>query len=469
MDHVARVRASEEFLKRLAAALRGAQLYSPAHPLVRKAFDALNESLTALLTDQPSIAVGIIGNEIIIGDTPMSKAAESLGEMIKRLKSLGIERIAIDRGVTPEELQTLAMTIAHPERKPGEAAPGVEAADPLAVFGSLTHIRVGRIQTEEKKEESKQDIAAVRRMYNDATNLAGSVWDMAKSEGVPDPRAARALVDSLAQAVSSNRTALIALTALKSYDNYTFTHMVNVSILTMSQARALGMDGQPLRELGLAALMHDIGKVRTPTEILNKPEKLTDAEFEIMRMHVVDGAEILRRTPEMPPVAPVVAFEHHLRIDGTGYPFGVKRTALNIGTQLCGIADVYDAMRSQRAYQQAFPSDRILEVLKRNDGHQFDQNLVRRFTQLLGIYPPGNLVRLDEGSIAVVLAVHAPDPYKPRVKIVMTPNGEMHEFPIEINLWELPENASGPRTVTASLDPAQYSIDPLTYLESTSK
>ena len=288
---------------------------------------------------------------------------------------------------------------------------------------------------------------------------------MAKSEGVPDPKAARALVDSLAQAVQSNRTALIALTALKSYDNYTFTHMVNVSILTMSQARALGMDGQPLRELGLAALMHDIGKVRTPTEVLNKPEKLTDAEFEVMRMHVVDGAEILRRTPEMPAVAPVIAFEHHLRLDGTGYPFGVKRTALNIGTQLCGIADVYDAMRSQRAYQQAFPSDRILEVLRRNDGHQFDQNLVRRFTQLLGIYPPGNLVRLDDGSIAVVLAVHAPDPYKPRVTIVMTPTGEMHEFPVEINLWELPENVSGPKNVTASLDPAQYAIDPLTYLE----
>jgi putative nucleotidyltransferase with HDIG domain len=468
MDPVARLRASEEFLKRLAAALRGAQLYSADHPLVRKAFDALSESLTSLLADQPSIAVGIIGNEIIIGDLPMSKAAESFGEMIRRLKSLGIERIAIERGVTPEELQTLAMTIAHPERKPGEAAPGVEPADPTAAFNSLRHIRVGRIQTEEKSEEKAHDIATIRKLYSEATSLASSVWDMAKSEGVPDPKAARALVDSLAQAVSANRTALIALTALKNYDNYTFTHMVNVSILTMSQARALGLDGQPLRELGLAALMHDIGKVRTPTEVLNKPDKLTDAEFEIMRMHVVDGAEILRRTPEMPALAPVIAFEHHLRIDGTGYPFGAKRATLNIGTQLCGIADVYDAMRSQRTYQQAFPSDRILEVLKRNDGHQFDQNLVRRFTQLLGIYPPGNLVRLDDGSIAVVLAVHAPDPFRPRVKLVMSNSGDMFEFPIEVNLWELPTDAQGPRSVTACLDPAQYAIDPLTYLETKS-
>jgi putative nucleotidyltransferase with HDIG domain len=464
VDQVARLRTADDFVRKLAAALRAGQLYAPSHPLVQRAFDSLNEALQQLLTDQQTIAIGIIGQEIIVGDVPLPKAAESMGEMIRRLKSLGIERIAFDRGVTPDQVQTLALTIAHPERRPGQAAPGAEASDPLSVLNGLSHIRVGRIQTEEKKETSAADIATIRRLYADATNVAGSVWEMAKTEGTPDPKAARALVDGLAQAVSANRTALIALTALKNYDNYTFTHMVNVSILTMSQARALGIEGTTLRELGLAALMHDIGKVRTPTEILNKPEKLTDSEFTVMRMHVVDGAEILRRTPEMPSVAPIIAFEHHLRLDGTGYPFGVKRNGLNVGTMLCSIADVYDAMRSQRAYQQAFPSDRILEVMKRNDGHQFDQHLVRRFTQLLGIYPPGNLVRLDDGALAVVMAVHAPEPYKPRVKVIAKPAGELIEKPYEINLWEVNAETPGPKAVTAPLDPAAHGIDPLTYL-----
>src|SRR5204863_6735437 len=142
---------------------------------------------------------------------------------------------------------------------------------------------------------------------------------------------------------------------------------------------------------GMSALMHDIGKVRTPKEILNKPEKLTDAEFVIMRRHVVDGAEILRRTPEMPVLAPVVAFEHHLRLDGSGYPFSVKRDALNLGSMLCAIADVYDAMRSQRAYQQADPSDRIIAVLERNAGAQMVHDLVRRFVQLAGVDPPDDV------------------------------------------------------------------------------
>jgi putative nucleotidyltransferase with HDIG domain len=464
VDPVSRLRSADDLVRKLAAALRAGQLYAPSHPLVQRAFDTLNEALTQVLTDQPTIAIGIIGQEIIVGDVPLPRAAESMGEMIRRLKSLGIERIAFDRGVTPDEVQTLALTVAHPERRPGETAPGVEPADPLGVLTSLPHIRVGRIQTEEKKETSAADIATIRRLYSDATNIAGSVWELAKTEGMPDPKAARALVDSLAQAVSANRTALIALTALKNYDNYTFTHMVNVSILTMSQARAIGIDGATLREMGLAALMHDIGKVRTPTEILNKPDKLTDSEFVVMRMHVVDGAEILRRTPEMPAIAPVIAFEHHLRLDGTGYPFGVKRSGLNVGTMLCSIADVYDAMRSQRAYQLAFPSDRILEVLKRNDGQQFEQHLVRRFTQLLGIYPPGNLVRLDDGAVAVVMAVHAPEPFKPRVKVIVTPKGEHLETPYEVNLWEAMEEAHGPKAITAPLDPAVHGIDPLTYL-----
>ncbi|HET9705881.1 MAG TPA: HD-GYP domain-containing protein [Vicinamibacterales bacterium] len=463
-EPVSRLRAADEFMRRFGAALRAAQLYAPTHPLVQRAFEGLTESVGQMLIDQPSIAIGIIGQEVIVADMPIPKAAESMGEMIRRLRSLGIERIQFDRGVTPDQLQSLAMTIAHPERKAGQPGPGVEPQDLTSAFNRLTHIKVGRIQAEHEQEQSAADIETLRRLYSDATGVAASMWDMAKAEGKPDPKAARALVDSLAQAVSSNRTALIALTALKNYDNYTFTHMVNVSILTMSQARALGIDGQMLRELGLAALMHDIGKVRTPTEILNKPDKLTESEFVVMRMHVIDGAEILRRTPEMPAIAPVVAFEHHLRLDGTGYPVGAKRKGLNVGTMLCSIADVYDAMRSQRAYQQAFPSERILEVMKRSDGQQFDQHLVRRFTQLLGIYPPGNLVRLDNGSIAVVMATHAPEPFKPRIKVVISKTGQRIEKPFEYNLWEAPPNTPGPKSVQASLDPADYDIDPLTYL-----
>jgi putative nucleotidyltransferase with HDIG domain len=223
----------------------------------------------------------------------------------------------------------------------------------------------------------------------------------------------------------------------------------------------VGVDGPLLREFGLAALMHDIGKVKTPNEILNKPDKLTEPEYDILKRHTVDGAQILRKTPEMPTLVPVVAFEHHLRADGTGYP-SAERPQLNLGTTLCGIADVYDAMRSQRVYQPAFPTDRILAVLQRNDGKQFDQHLVRRFVQLVGIYPAGNLVRLYGGEIAVVLRAHAADPYRPRVRVLIDRDGIPLGNPQELNLWEMADDNDN--AIQAPLDPADYDIDPLLQL-----
>ena len=450
-----RFQLSDELLRRFAASLRSAQLYSKGHPIIGRNLESLWAAIQLLHGLESSIVIGLVGDEVIVDDMPMAKA-ETLGPLVRRLQQTGVERITIDRGVTLDELSGFIEAVTDVEKQnPEEAA---------AAFPAFPHIRVGRVTVEQRVEGNLADMATIKRLYNDALSVAGSLWESAETEGKPDATMARTMIDGLAQAVAQNRTALLALTTLKNYDNYTFTHMVNVSILTMGQARGLGIDGPLLREFGLAALMHDIGKVKTPLEVLNKPDKLTDDEFTVMKRHVVDGAEILRKTPDIPALAPVVAFEHHLRMDGSGYPHGVTRASLNVGTMLCSIADVYDAMRSQRGYQQAFPTDRILQVLKRNDGQQFDQNLVRRFVQLIGIYPAGNLVRLNTGEIAVVIKVHAPDPYRPHVRVLIERDGTRVEIPYELTLWEVPaENADPqrPASVVAPLDPKNYDFDPL--------
>ena len=450
-----RLQMAEELLRSFSATMRSVQLYSKAHPIIAKNISAFSTAIQLLHSLEPAIVIGMVGNEIIVDDTPVSRS-ETLAPTIRRLKQAGIERITIDRGVTIEELAMFAAAVAALDR--------LEDTDvgAAASFAHLPHIRVGRVVVEQRVDADAGDMGTIRRMYSDAVSVAGNVWESAQTEGQPDATIARTMIDGLAQAVAQNRTALLALTTLKNYDNYTFTHMVNVSILMMGQARALGIDGALLREFGLAALMHDIGKVRTPLEVLNKPDKLTDDEFAIMKRHVVDGAEILRGTPDIPALAPIVAFEHHLRMDGTGYPNRVDRSALNLGTMLCGIADVYDAMRSQRAYQQSMPTDRILQVLKRNDGQQFDQNLVRRFVQLLGIYPVGNFVRLNTGDVAVVRQVHAPDPYRPEVRVIFDKTGARIELPYDINLWEAQPEDGVPSSITAPVDPADYELDPLT-------
>jgi putative nucleotidyltransferase with HDIG domain len=444
----------ENLARRFAAAVRGRQLYAPDHPLQRQHVTQLADTLAVLHATRPSIALGVVGGQLIVADTPLPRATGALVELLGRLTSSGIERITIDAGVTETDLETFVSWVASlTQQRASEPEP------PPA----LTHISVGRIAAESEQTGIAQDMAALQRLYDDAETSAESIFESAQVEGRPELSLVRDTVEGLAESIAQNRTALIALTAMKGYDNYTFTHMVNVSILAMAQAEALGIEGQTLREFGMAALMHDIGKVRTPRDILQKSGPLTDDEFVVMKRHVVDGAEILRRTPEMPIMAPTVAFEHHLRVDGTGYP-DVRRPSLNLATMLTGIADVYDAMRSQRAYQQAFPSDRILAVMKRNDGKQFDQNLVRRFVQLIGIYPPGTVVRLSTNEIAIVLQVHAPDPHRPRVRILRDSQGRRVPSEPTRHLWKTLDGAEDDVHVTTPLHAADYGVDPLEYL-----
>ncbi|MEO6213910.1 MAG: HD-GYP domain-containing protein [Vicinamibacterales bacterium] len=453
MDITSRVAQYDEILRRFASGVRAAQLYSRDHPLVARNVDGLLAALKPLLELSPSVTIGIVDAQFIVADTPMLKASAAMGELIKRVKGQQIERIEFERGVGADEALGFMLAVAALAAKPERE-----------LAWNFPHIRIGRITMQEHRSDGVAgDMAAIRRLYAGAVSAAEGAWQAAATEGTPDLPSALQAIEQLAEAVTQHRTALVALTAMRNYDNYTFTHMVNVSILTMGQARALGLEGRLLREFGLSALMHDIGKVRTPKEILNKPERLTEAELQIMHRHTVDGAEILRRTPEMPVLTPVVAFEHHLRTDGTGYPTGARRDSLNLATMLCSIADVYDAMRSQRQYQQAFPTDRILAVLKRDDGSQFDQHLVRRFVQLLGIYPPGTLVKLSTGEIAVVLQVHAPDPYRPRVRVLFDAGGTRVDVPEDRNLFDTIGDAQ--HSVTGPLDPDLYGIDPLSFLE----
>ena len=272
---------------------------------------------------------------------------------------------------------------------------------------------------------------------------------------MPDVPAALQTVEGLAEAVTQNRTALVALTAMRNYDNYTFTHMVNVSILTMGQARALGIDGRLLREFGLSALMHDIGKVRTPKEILNKPDKLTDEEFVIMRRHTVDGAEILRRTPEMPILAPVVAFEHHLRLDGTGYPFGVKRQRAqrrDDAVQHLGHLRRDAVAARLSAGLPHRPDPRGAEAQRRHPVRSAPGAAVRAAARHL---PAGQSGAADHRRGRGGVQVHAPDPYRPRVRVLFSASGARLDLPYDRNLWEPAHPAAEPTAWSAPVDPGR--------------
>jgi putative nucleotidyltransferase with HDIG domain len=448
-----------DLLRHFAASIKVLQLYAQDHPIVTKAIEQFFETIERAHVEAAEVVIGFVDQQVVVNGTPLLDVLGA-AETADRLRAAGIERIAFDRGLLADELASFVRRVAAAQPQRGE-----EADEGQAAALSSEHIHVGRIKVQQRVEAEPGGIGAILQSYRNAVAGAEDIWNQAQVETKLDPKLAIGVVDSLASAVLQNQRAMTALTALYEYDNYTFTHMVNVSVLTMAQAQSLGIDGPQLRQFGMAGLMHDIGKIRTPGEILAKPDRLTEKEMAIMMRHPVDGAEMLRLQLELPTLTAVVAFEHHLRLDGTGYPVGVSDPSLNLATQLCSIADVYDAMRVQRVYQRAFPTDRIVAVLRQNDGARFDQRLVRRFSQLMGIYPVGNLVRLDNGMLAVVLRIHAPDPARPAVRVVAGPDGKPLSRPYDIALW-VDESPDGPppRIVTP-VDPTHTDIDPLLYLD----
>jgi putative nucleotidyltransferase with HDIG domain len=446
---------AEELVRRLAAALRGTELYAPTHPLVQRGIDALTAAIIDGLASASSIVIAFIGDEVVVDAVRLPKGAASLVGFARDLREQEVEKITLSRGLAKEEVRSFVSVLTD-RKSPLPVAERVMAR-------GIRNIAVGRVVVEEVSGE-QAGIAAAQRVYTTAVETAETLWQAAKAGEQPDPGAARKIIDGLARLVTQDRTSLMALTALKKYDNYTFTHMVNVSALAMAQARALNLDGTLLREFGFAALMHDIGKVNTPLEVLNKPDKLTKEEFDIMKRHVVDGAHILRRTPEMPALAPIVAFEHHLKQDLSGYPEKIGSRKLNLCTMIVSIADVFDALRSTRPYRKGLATDRIRNIMGEQTNPAFNQVLLKRFVNLMGLFPVGNLVRLNTDELAVVTAEHPSDPFRPQVKIISDSKGDMLEEPLLTNTWERDGRGDHPRAVVEAVDSEPLGIDPLTYL-----
>ena len=451
MDHAK----AEDLIRRLAAALRSTELYSPAHPLVQRGIDALTTAAVERLQAAPSIVIGVIGDEVVVDGTRLPRGSASLIGFARDLRDRGIEKMTMTRGLSRTEIGHLIAAFT-------DHASAVPLPERLLARG-VRNVALGRIAVDEESGD-QAGIAAARRVYGTAVETAETLWNAAKAGDQPDPGAARKIIDGLARLVTQDRTSLMALTALKKYDNYTFTHMVNVSALAMAQARALNIDGPLLREFGFAALMHDIGKVNTPLEILNKPGKLTTDEFEVMKQHVVDGAHILRRTPEMPALAPIVAFEHHLKQDLSGYPEKIGSRKLNLCTMIVSIADVFDALRSNRTYREGMATVRIRSIMGEQGNPAFNQVLLKRFVNLMGLFPVGTLVRLTNGEIAVVTAEHPSDPFRPQVKIIVDRSNAVLETPVLANTWDRDSGGEHPHAVVEAVDPESTDIDPLKYL-----
>jgi len=301
-------------------------------------------------------------------------------------------------------------------------------------------------------------------IVEDVKKTLRSIREAVGSDLKADLKQVGGLVGEMARGVERNPDAMIWLARLKSADQYSYDHAVDVSVHLMVFGRFLGLPPKTVEMLGLAGLMQDVGKVDIPTEILNNPEALSDDEYALVQSHVASSLEILIGQPGFSVEVLDIVASHHERADGSGYPRRLKGEKLSLHAELAGLIDSYCAMTRQRSYQAAISSQKALEDLIRMRGSKFREPVVDQFIQCIGLYPIGTLVELNSGEVAVVIQQNQVRRLKPRVMIVLGPDKTVERRPRTVDLMMEPTFGTGqPYAIVHSLPTDAYGINPAEY------
>jgi len=300
----------------------------------------------------------------------------------------------------------------------------------------------------------QEELRRVDKMYGEALGYAHEFIDDIKNGKPFDFNEAAPLVNDFIDSVFRNESAAAAISKLKAFDEYTYTHCINVSILAVILGKRLGYSRDRLELLGIAGLFHDAGKAVIPNNILNKPDKLTDEEMNIMRTHPLRGYQILKEQPGIPEEVLRGCLEHHEKHDGSGYPRGLKGDEISDFSRLLTVVDVYDALTSRRVYKDPMPPGQVLAMMYKWRVTDFHPNIVEEFIKSLGVYPVGSFVRLSSGKHAVVVDHNPVDPLHPSVRVVY--DSRMHQIPmVTVNLADEGDKVK----ITDVINPDEYKVD----------
>jgi len=309
-----------------------------------------------------------------------------------------------------------------------------------------------------------EELPAARQVYKAAKLIIQQAMEDVRMGRALNMESVSEVVGSMADSILRSPDALTSLTRLKQFDEYTFFHSVNTSALALSVGKHLGYAREPLLQLGTGMLLHDIGKTMIPVEILNKPGRYEAHEFEIMKQHVLRGAEILSNTTGLTDTFLKPTLEHHERVDGTGYPHHRSNKDLSQFGLIAAIVDIYDAVTSDRCYHKGKTPHDTLQFLYQlgTQGH-VDGTLVQQFVQVVGVYPVGSCVSLNTGEMAIVKQFNHHAPIRPLVVLITDEAGHRQSTPADLNLaaqLRRPE-----RTIASILDPTALGINPRIYLD----
>lgn len=461
-------RRGRDFVVSLYGTVRAIKLYPVEHTAVQKTLSELAQIAGEILDREKELEFRLSGEFLFINSTRLRLDLTnyaSFGYLLRLCRGAGIGTIKVhDRAPTRSWLVLLSLLDAQTSLDPHERF------DEIAVHLAQTHIAgieiLPPVENEADREFAEQARQAATRTYTRSVAVTKDVINSVRMGRAPSIKKIKRVVQGIVDQILNEETSLVGLTAIRDYDEYTFTHSVNVCIFAVALGRRLGMTKNQLFDLGLSALMHDIGKSRVPINCLHKSDELLDAEWRQIAAHPWLGVLVLfnlrGQQEEVSYRAMTVSYEHHMRGDLSGYPKNIRARSVCMTSKIVAVADGYDAATSRRAYQTTpYPPSAVLQEMRDNPGRGMDPVVVKAFINLLGIYPVGTLVVLDTFELAVVYAAnHSIDALsRPTVKIVSDAQGIMLRPAPEVDLALQDLSGEYPRTIIKTADPARYGID----------
>ena len=374
-------------IAQLTAAVTNTAMYSPTHPQVAQYIDKAYCLLQNLLGLNSEITILLIGDDLVADNRPLAAGSAFAANFVRIMRKKSFERLTFLSVLQKPELDQLIRDLAATEAVSVRSSAGIKLGKVELRIKNLNEQQGGGPGGDGEmgslSEASPEILEELLSLTAAELDELKTVYLTAKKHRQIDVRGIDDMVKGFIKGFRQEMNPLSLLATLKSTNEYTFTHVTNVCILTMSQAENLGFSGDHLHAVGVAALLHDIGKIFVPDEILSKRGMLTPEERKVIETHPVKGGRYLMGVNGIPKLSVLAALEHHQKFDGTGYPSIKGGWTPNVTSQLITIADVFDAMRSRRAYQEPIPQEKIEAVLVKGSGTTFNPMLVERFLKMI--------------------------------------------------------------------------------------
>ena len=451
----------------LYTALRSLKLYPVENATVQKALDDLDTASRGLIAIEDDIEIRLAGEFIFVNATRLRLELDnyaSFSHILTTLRAFAIGALRVHPTAGRQEWQTLLSLLLSLAERGDPNDRFDELTDRLGAAGvkGLELDRAALSQEDPNAEEARQQ---AKRVYSQGVAVTKDVITGVRLGRATSVKRVKRAVQLVVDQVLNNETSVLGLTTIRDYDEYTFAHSVNVCIFSVALGKKLGFSRLHLYDLGMTALLHDVGKARVPVEILNKTSGLDEKEWRIMQGHPWMGALTLfnmRTHDELPYRSILVAHEHHMKTDLTGYPKALRPRTLGIYSRIVSVADGFDAATTRRSYQTVpIEPDQVLQEMWENPNRGYDRVLVKALINLIGIYPIGTCVILDTLEVAIVAAPspEAPQLNRPLVRVAVDVDGGTIPPPgLLVSLGEQDDGGGYRRSIVKVTNPVRYGL-----------